>query len=94
MKSISRKAFLLILLLLPLLSCAQERQLLEEKRQRLIQDIKKAEKLIQETKKSRETTLLRYNTLQAQIKKRKELIQTLEEEVALADQSLLQVQSV
>ena len=69
MRSIIPKVFFAVFLLLPLLSFSQERQLLEEKRKKLIQDIQKAEQLLTDTKRTRETTLLRYNTLQGQIKK-------------------------
>ena len=94
MKSINRKALFIALLFLPLLSFSQERQMLEEKRQKLIQDIQKAERLLEETTKSKETTLLRYNTLQEQIKKRRQLIQTLEAEVQLSEESLSKIQHI
>lgn len=68
--------------------------MLEEKRQKLIQDIQRAERLLTETTKSKETTLLRYRTLQEQIKKRRQLIQTLEAEVRLSDESLIQIQHI
>lgn len=95
MKSIVLNSLLAaIFILLPLLSFSQERQLLEEKRKKLILDIEKAEQLLTETKKTKETTLLRYNTLQGQIKKRKELILTLEEEVQLTDVSVSKIQAI
>ncbi len=94
MRSIAPKVFLALFLLAPLLCFSQERQLLEERRKKLILDIQKAEELLTDTKKNKETTLLRYNTLQGQIKKRKELIRTLQEEVNLADGSLTQLHSV
>ena len=93
-KSISRKVLFAALLFLPLFAFSQERQMLEEKRQKLIQDIQKAEKLLTETKKTKETTLLRYNTLQGQIKKRKQLIQTLETELQLSEESLTNVHHI
>ena len=95
MKPISPNIFLAVfLLVLPLLTFSQERLLLEEKRKKLITDIQQAEQLLTDTKKTAETTLLRYNTLQGQIKKRKELIRTLEEEVEMAGGSLTKLQSV
>ncbi|MBK8489586.1 MAG: peptidoglycan DD-metalloendopeptidase family protein [Saprospirales bacterium] len=94
MKSISRKVLFAALLFLPLFAFSQERQMLEEKRQKLIQDIQKAERLLTETKKTKETTLLRFNTLQEQIKKRKQLIQTLEAEVQLSEESLTNVHHI
>lgn len=94
-KPISLKALLIVFAaLLPLIAFSQDRQILEEKRQKLIEDIQKTEQLLQETVKSKETTLLRYNTLQEQIKKRRQLIQTLEAEVALADGNVSQIQNV
>jgi len=94
MKSISLKALVVILLLLPLGSFSQDRQAMENKRKKLIQDIEKAEQLLSETTRTKETTLIRYNTLQGQIRKRKELIQTLETEVKLADGSVSNLQAV
>lgn len=94
LKSISPKTLLCAILLLPLLTFAQERQILEDKRQKLIQDIQKTEQLIRETARSKETALLRFNTLSEQIQKRRQLIQTLESEVTLADGNVLQVQQV
>ncbi len=94
-KSISLKALLLIVLaLLPLAVFSQDRQILEDKRKKLIEEIQQTEQLLQETVKSRETALLRFNTLQEQIRKRRLLIQTLEAEVGLADGNLSQIQNV
>ena len=59
---------------------AQGRKSLENKRKRLLADIKTTSKMLSQTTNNRAATLDRYVALQQQIKKREELIQTLQKE--------------
>ncbi len=74
-----------LLLLLPGALSGQSRKELEERRKRLLQEIKETTSLLDETKKNRAATLDSYFTLQQQIQKRQQLITTLREEIAYAD---------
>ncbi len=67
---------------------AQSRKELEKNRKRLIKEITLTEKLLGEAKKSREAELDHFITLQQQIKKRQQLIQTLQEEVSVTEVSI------
>jgi septal ring factor EnvC (AmiA/AmiB activator) len=82
------KTILFLCLLLPLSLHAQERKQLEAKRKQLIKEIDLTTDMLQETKRTREATLTRYLTLQNQIKKRQQLIETLESEVELTNASI------
>jgi septal ring factor EnvC (AmiA/AmiB activator) len=75
--------FFLLFAIAPL--SAQERNELEQQRQRLIKEIKETELALQETKENKAVTLDQYLTLQSQIQKRKALIGTLKEEIDAAD---------
>ena len=81
-------ALLLILFLFPTLIFSQQRKELEAKRKRLISDIRLTTNLLNETKKNQEATLERYITLQQQIKKRKQLIRTLQKEIAFSNANI------
>ncbi|MEO1712720.1 MAG: hypothetical protein AAFU60_05235 [Bacteroidota bacterium] len=72
----------------------QERKKLEEKRKQLIKEIQVTSGLLKETKKSREAALHRLTALRRQIKKRQQLITTLEREVSMATSSIEQTQVV
>lgn len=67
---------------------AQNRSELETRRKELIEEIQQTNRLLEETKKNKATTLDRYFALQTQIKRRQELIQTLGWEIAYADSSI------
>ena len=56
---------------------AQNRKELEERRKRLIKEISQTTNLLEQTKKNKTATLNRYLTLQKQIRKRKQLVNTL-----------------
>lgn len=91
-----KNAFLLAIALLLLSSAAfsQERQLLEDRRQKLLEEINKTETLLTDTKKNAETALIRLKTLQKQVQNRRSLIETLEAEVVFADGSVAQAQQI
>lgn len=78
----------LALLLLPALACGQNRQELERKRERLLQQIKATEQALENTQQDKAVTLEQYITLRSQIRKRQELVQTLEEELQQAESSI------
>lgn len=84
--SLSASFFLLFFAITPL--SAQERNELEQQRQRLIQEIKETEVALKETKESKAVTLDQYLTLQSQIQKRKALINTLKAEIDAADAAI------
>jgi septal ring factor EnvC (AmiA/AmiB activator) len=86
--------FCIALLALPFSLGAQQRKQLEDKRKQLIKEIKLTTKRLDETKKSKEATYVRYITLQRQIKTRRELIETLETEVSYTQESINQAQLV
>lgn len=95
-KPSSRKRHLPFLLLLCLLLAAllplfaQERLKLEEKREKLLREIQVTTELLNKTKKSKAATLDRYKALQTQIRRRQQLIQTLQTEMLFTDQSIEQ----
>lgn len=79
--------FLLFLTVLTPL-CGQNRKELENKRKKLIEDIQQTTNKLQETQKSKAAAFDRYLTLQRQIGKRQQLIETLQEEIAVTDESI------
>lgn len=76
----------LCLLLIPN-SNGQSRKQLEKQRKQLLKDIQLTTSLFKETKRDREATYDRYVALQKQVQKRTELINTLEKELQLIDES-------
>ena len=85
--------FIVIALLISLVSYpiwAQQRKQLEDKRRQLMKEIELTTNLLNETKKNKEAALDRYVTLQRQIRKRQQLIETLEIEVMLNAESIEQ----
>jgi len=72
---------LLALLCLPGILNGQNRQELEQKRERLLQEIKATETALDDTQKNKEATLEQYVALRTQIRNRQELVKTLEEEL-------------
>ena len=73
---------------------AQNRKNLENKRKRLLTEIKTTSKLLNQTTNNRAATLDRYVALQQQIKKREELIQTLQEEYTFAVENITRTKEV
>ncbi len=59
----------------------QSRKELEDKRKKLLKDIEQTSSLLKQTKEDKEATLSRYVTLQKQINKRKQLVETLQAEM-------------
>jgi septal ring factor EnvC (AmiA/AmiB activator) len=60
----------------------QSRKELEEKRKKLLKDIEQTSGLLKQTKEDKAATLSRYVTLQRQIHKREQLVETLQEEMS------------
>lgn len=60
----------------------QSRKDLEDKRKQLLKDIQRTTRLLKQTRQSKEATLALYITLQKQIAKRQQLIETLQTEIA------------
>ncbi len=85
--------FFLILVFVPA-SWSQSREQLESKRKSLIKEIRSTSRLLQKTSKDRKATLNRYRTLEQQIKKRQELIETLQAELEYAIESLERTSNV
>ena len=87
---IKYKSLLLILILTvsSTIVVGQNRKELEDKRKRLIQEINQTTNLLEETKKNKTATLNRYIALQRQIRKRKQLVRTLQQEIDYADESM------
>ncbi len=61
----------------------QSRKELEEKRKKLLKDIEQTSGLLKQTKEDKAATLSRYVTLQRQIHKREQLVETLQEEMSV-----------
>lgn len=61
----------------------QSRKALEEKRKKLLREIEQTTSLLKQTKENREATFSRYLTLQKQISKRRQLIETMQAEIQL-----------
>lgn len=80
--------FLLGLILLPLFVQGQPAHDLERRRKRLLKSIRNTSKLLKETRRDREATYDRYLTLQEQIRKRQELIETLQQEVNYSTENI------
>lgn len=76
------------LMLLPGLATGQNREELERKRERLLQQIKATEQALENTQQDKAVTLEQYTTLRGQIRKRQELVRTLEEELRQAESSI------
>jgi murein hydrolase activator len=74
--------FLLLLLLAGAAIAQQSRKDLEEKRKKLLRDIEQTSGLLKQTKEDKEATLSRYVTLQRQIHKREQLVETLKAEMS------------
>ena len=73
---------------LPLVLFSQSKKDLEDKRKKIIRDIRSTERMIQKTAQTREATYDRYLALQNQIESRERLIQNINAEIAAADQSI------
>jgi len=72
----------LLLLALPVLCPAQNKQDLEEKRKKLIREIEVTDNLLKKTTQNKAATLDRFVALQKQIERREKLIETLTAEIA------------
>ena len=79
---------LFVLLLLPFLTIAQNRDELTQKRQKLLAEISQASKLLSNTKKDKKAALDQYYTILRQVHQRQELVETLEQEIDLANESI------
>ncbi|MEM9821085.1 MAG: peptidoglycan DD-metalloendopeptidase family protein [Bacteroidota bacterium] len=66
----------------------QSRKQLEQKRKRLIEEIRTTSQELKNTTKNKEVTLDRYLSLQSQIQKRQELIETLNNELDYAEENI------
>lgn len=86
-KNFSSTIFLLVWLM-PFLLIAQNREELTEKRQKLLSEISKASKLLTNTKKSKQAALDQYYTILRQVHQRQELVETLEQEIDLSNESI------
>ena len=80
----SRKKILLLVALLLAIGAGiaqQNRRELEDKRKKLLKDIEQTSGLLKQTKEDKAATLSRYVTLQKQISKRQQLVETLQAEM-------------
>lgn len=67
---------------------AQSRKELEDKRLKLVQEINQTNQKLQETQKNKAATLDRYIALRSQVKKRQQLVATMQEEITHADSAI------
>lgn len=75
-------------------AAAQSRKELEDKRLKLIQEINQTNQKLQETQKNKAATLDRYIALRSQVKKRQQLVATMQEEILHADSAIARSESV
>ena len=87
-KPIKLVFWLFLLLVLPLLTTAQNRDELTEKRQKLLAEISQASKLLTNTKKDKKAALDQYYAILRQVHQRQELIETLQQEIDLSNESI------
>lgn len=83
-----RCIFAIFLLVLPLVAFAQSKKELEERRKKLIRDIEVTGKMLKKTTRTKEATYDRYITLQSQIERRENLIETIDREIVAAENSI------
>ena len=83
-----RRAFAMFLLVLPLIAFSQSKKELEERRKKLIRDIEVTGKMLKKTTRTKEATYDRYIALQSQIERRENLIETIDHEIAVAENSI------
>ena len=83
-----RCIFAIFLLVLPLVAFAQSKKELEERRKKLIRDIEVTGKMLKNTTRTKEATYDRYITLQSQIERRENLIETIDREIVAAENSI------
>lgn len=94
-KALPRAGILALLLLAALAGFAQQsRRDLEERRKKLLKEIEQTSSLLKETKESREATLSRYVTLQKQINRRQQLVETLRAEIQYLAENVERTSSV
>ncbi len=80
--------WLCMLLVLPSVTTAQNREELTEKRQKLLAEIGQASKLLTNTKKDKKAALDQYYAILRQVHQRQELIETLQQEIDLSNESI------
>ncbi len=85
--------FLIWLALVPA-GFSQSRKELEDKRLRLIEEIGQTTRKLQETQKTKAATLDRYLALKSQVDKRRQLLATMQEEIAHADSAIMRSEEV
>jgi len=85
--------FLCLLLALPALH-SQNRRELEDKRKSLLREIDKTSTQLDKTKATKAANLNRYLALQSQIKKRRQVIHTLQDEIEHAEAGIQRAQEV
>jgi len=85
--------FLFLLLALPALH-SQNRRELEDKRKSLLREIDKTSTQLDKTKATKAANLNRYLALQSQIKKRRQVIHTLQDEIEHAEAGIHRAQEV
>lgn len=83
-----------MLLVIAPASWGQSRERLETKRKSLLKEIRSTSRLLQQTSKNRMAALDRYRTLEQQINKRQELVETLQAELEYAVESLERTSNV
>lgn len=94
MSRYSFKALIIILfslLVLPTASLAQDKKVLQEKKQQLQKEIQYTNQLLSETEKSKKTSLNQLRQIDKQISSREQLIQTMEEEIGMVEDTIVQL---
>lgn len=81
-----------ILVLTTTLAMGQSRKELEDRRRRLIREIDETNTRLQQTRRTKEATLNGFLALQAQVKRRQQLIKTLQQEIRFSEASMVQNQ--
>lgn len=81
-------AMLILLAMLPQFATAQNKNSLEEKRKKLTREIEITNKLLNKTKQNKSAAYDQYVTLQSQIERRESLIETIDNEINEAEESI------
>lgn len=92
MKELTKLKLVFFALMLPGVLFAQEKEKLEKERMKIIREIEKTDSYLKSAQKEKDRTLKDLKVLESQISNRKKLVSTVEEELNLADKTLVKNQ--
>jgi murein hydrolase activator len=89
----SIKILILFIFIAPLMVYSQSRQELEKQRLKIIKDIEKTSKQLENTKKNKEKSVEQFKALEQQVDSRKKLINNLQSEVKINEKLIVENES-